>query len=152
MWYLNLKELMRTSRGTHASPVDLIPADRAPTISRHSRNLSTVYTQLVKVESHHFFVSTCLHRHCTPRGLHIKLKPSVQHSPRQEFPARLENEWFKVIKWVSIGLLAALKCYHRCCAQDLRLRATRLENSITSCTQETAYAINSPRATNKICK
>ena len=77
------------------------------------------------------------------------MKPSVSQSPRQEYAAWLEKEWFKVIKWASIGFLAALKHYHKSGAQDLRLRLTWLENSITSNTQEKNTAVGAKKNENE---
>ena len=132
------------------SPVDPTPVGSpgALTTTQYSRDLSILYIRLAKVDSHLSFVSTCLRRHCIPRGLHIKLKPCVSISPCQEFAARLQKEWLHTIKRASINFLAALKRYHRSCAQHLRLQVTNLERLIISRTGQlnTASLINTAKA------
>ena len=124
---------MNTFPGTNVSPVDPTTSDSTCAFTNlQHKELSILYIWLAKLESHHSFVSTCLRQHCTPRGLCIKLRPSVPKAPHQEYATRLQREWRNIIQWASIDFLVVLKRYHRNCIEHLKHQATRLEKSMVS--------------------
>ena len=106
--------------------------DDAHSILQHRRELTTAYTRLAKVDSHHQFVSTCLRNHAIPWGLYINIKLSVPKSLCQEPATRLEKKWAQITKQVAWGYLVALRHYHGSCARHLRLQVANLEVSIVT--------------------
>ena len=109
----------------------------ASTITQCQKDLNTLYSRIAREDSHYQFVTTCLRSHTIPRGLTINVHPCVPKAPRQKPVARLQKEWAQTVRRASNGFLAALKTYHRSCANHLRLQATNLESSIAARLGET---------------
>ena len=115
---------------TQVSTMDPTPLFPAPSFSRLNKELSSLYVQVTKTDSHPKFVSVCLHNHIFPNGLRFKIQPCVPKSPCQELASRLENDWTRIIERTCREVLTALKLYHKGCAHHFRRQADDLEASI----------------------
>lgn len=89
------------------------------TNSQQCWQLHTSYQWRVRPESHHQFVSTCLHCNTIPRGLQINTQPLLPKppSPGKELFNHLEEEWTLITHHAATQLLKLLKNYHRKCAE-----------------------------------
>ena len=116
-------------RQTRVSLQDLTPVTHAwfSTKRYYRELLKQVYMQLARADSHHKFVSACLHNHTISWGLQTNVYPHVPKS----LPAS-KKDWSCIIKQAIWEFLAALKTYYNNCTHHLRLQVTNLKTTIVA--------------------